>query len=173
MEGQYYSTAFREKYPRFNGLIWGYHWLQVGLYEPLMTSRTPEERQTGITGAVTRFRQMLENAPRNLPRVMPMTPAVAPTFAARYPEAAIIFDNLHSMHDVISDVLASPRVPRAQKRQEILRAAARYRDATSFVMTVPAWLEMSHAMGIQNMGGPAVGFLPEFPPPSAAPGHQH
>ena len=36
MDGQYYSLAFREKYPKFNGLIWAYHWLQVGLYEPLL-----------------------------------------------------------------------------------------------------------------------------------------
>jgi hypothetical protein len=166
MEGQYYSTAFRDAYPKFNGLIWGYHWLQVGLYEPLLTGRTPEERQTGITAAVTRFRQMLEDAPRNMPRVMPMTPAVAPTFAARYPEAAIIFDNLHGMHDVISDILASPEVPRERKREEILRAAERYRDATSFVMTEAEWREMALAMGVQNMGGPVGGFLAGFPEPS-------
>jgi hypothetical protein len=39
MEGQRYSLAFRRKYPKFNGLIWAYHWLQVGLYEPLLTDR--------------------------------------------------------------------------------------------------------------------------------------
>jgi hypothetical protein len=170
MEGQYYSTAFRDAYPKFNGLIWGYHWLQVGLYEPLMTGRTQEERQTGVTATVARFRQMLENAPENMPRVMPMTAAIAPAFAARYPEAAIIFDNLHSMHDVISDVLASPKVPRAKKREEILRAAERYRDNTSFVMTEPEWLEMTRMMGANNMGGPAVDFLPGFPEPTVARG---
>lgn len=170
MEGQYYSTAFRDAYPKFNGLIWGYHWLQVGLYEPLMTGRTQEERQTGVTATVARFRQMLENAPENMPRVMPMTAAIAPVFAARYPEAAIIFDNLHSMHDVISDVLASPKVPRARKREEILRAAERYRDNTSFVMTEPEWREMTRMMGVQNMGGPAVDFLPGFPEPTVARG---
>ncbi|HYH82406.1 MAG TPA: hypothetical protein VEX86_21625 [Longimicrobium sp.] len=166
MEGQHYSTAFREKYPRFNGLIWGYHWLQVGLYEPLMVGRTPEERQVGVTAAVTRFRQMLVNAPENMPRVMPMTAAIAPTFAARYPEAAIIFDNLHGMHDVISDILASPRVPRDRKREEILTAARRYRDDTSFVMTVDEWREMTAMMGVQNMGGPVMGFLEDFPEPT-------
>ena len=170
MEGQHYSTAFREKYPKFNGLIWGYHWLQVGLYEPLMTGRTPEERQSGVAATVARFRQMLENAPENMPRLMPMTPAIAPTFAARYPEAAIIFDNLHGMHDVISDILASPKVPRAKKREEILRAAERYRDNTSFLMTQAEWVEMSRTMGIENQGGPAVGFLPEFPRPTVARG---
>jgi hypothetical protein len=166
MEGQYYATAFREGWPKFNGLIWGYHWLQVGLYEPLMIGRTPEERQTEVTATVARFRQMLENAPENMPRLMPMTAAVAPTFAARYPEAAIIFDNLHGMHDVISDILASPQVPREKKREEILRAAERYRDNTSFVMTEAEWREMAQMMGVQNMGGPVTGFLAGFPAPT-------
>ena len=166
MEGQFYATAFREGYPKFNGLIWAYHWLQVGLYEPLLMGRNGEERQTGVTAAVTRFRQMLESPPENMPRVMPMTAAVAPAFTARYPEAAIIFDNLHGMHDVISDILASPRVPRERKREEILRAAARYRDDTSFVMTEEEWRAMAVQMGVQNMGGPATGFMAGFPPPT-------
>ncbi|HEY0152413.1 MAG TPA: hypothetical protein VGB92_10465, partial [Longimicrobium sp.] len=166
MEGQYYSTAFREGYPKFNGLIWGYHWLQVGLYEPLVTGRTQEERQAGVTGAVTRFRQMLVNAPEHMPRVMPMTAAIAPAFAARYPEAAIIFDNLHGMHDVISDILASPKVPRGKKREEILTAARRYRDDVSFVMSVDEWRGMAMEMGANNMGGPVLGFLAAFPAPT-------
>jgi hypothetical protein len=41
MDGQYYSLAFRERFPKFNGLIWAYHWLQVGLYEPLLVGRNP------------------------------------------------------------------------------------------------------------------------------------
>jgi hypothetical protein len=166
MEGQPYSRAFRDGYPKFNGLIWGYHWLQVGLYEPLVTATTLEQRQTGVLAAVARFRQMLENSPEHLPRMMPMTAAIAPTFSARYPEIAIIFDNLHAMHDVISDILASPKVPRDRKRAEILLAAVRYRDSTSFAMTRQEWLEMAQMMGVANMGGPAVGFLPEFPTPT-------
>ena len=170
MEGQYYSRVFRERYPKFNGLIWGYHWLQVGLYEPLVVGRDADERQTGVLAAVARFRQMLENAPEHMPRLMPMTAAIAPTFSARYPEAAIIFDNLHAMHDVISDILASPKVPKERKRQEILIAAARYRDATSFAMTRKEWTDMATMMGVANMGGPAVGFLPTFPMPTVARG---
>ncbi|MGH7503971.1 MAG: hypothetical protein ACREL7_19765 [Longimicrobiales bacterium] len=163
MEGQYYSTVFRERYPKFNGLIWAYHWLQVGLYEPLVTARTPDERKTGVTAAVARFWSMVEAAPDNMPRLMPMTAAVAPAFAARYPELAIIFDNLHSMHDVISDILASHDVPRDRKRAEILRAAERYRDDRSFLMTQDEWRAMSVGMGVHNMGGPAVGFLGALP----------
>lgn len=170
MEGQYYSTEFRHRYPKFNGLIWAYHWLQVGLYEPLMVGRNFDERQTGVTATVARFRQMIEDPPTDMPRIMPMTAAIAPAFAARYPEAAIIFDNLHSMHDVISDILTSTKVPRERKRAEIMIAAQRYRDDTSFVLSVDEWRQMVQHMGQQNMGGPAVGFLPSFPTPTVARG---
>ncbi len=166
MEGQPYSLAFRRKYPKFNGLIWAYHWLQIGLYEPLLAGRNKDERQTGVIATVARFRQMIENPPSNMPRLMPMSPAVAPLFTARYPEAAIIFDNLHAMHDVISDILANPALPRDQKRAAIMLAAGRYRDNVSFAMTPQEWMGMAAGMGIANMGGPVRGFLAGFPQPT-------
>ncbi len=166
MQEQYYSLAFRERYPKFNGLIWGYHWLQVGLYEPLVTGQTREARQAGVASAVARFRQMLGDPPATLPYQMPMTSAIAPTFATRYPELAIIFDNLHSMHDVISDILVSEKVPRHRKRAEILLAAARFRDDTTEVMSVAGWRRMAEMMGLHNMGGPATGLLGALPTPT-------
>ena len=156
MEGQPYSLAFRRRYPKFNGLIWAYHWLQVGLYEPLVTAKSSEGRRAGVDAAVARFRGMLADPPRSMPAIMPMTAAVAPEFARRYPEIAIIFDNLHAMHDVISDVLADSTVPTSRKRAEILRAAARYRDDTSSVTTVAEWRDMAEEMGVDHMGGRAV-----------------
>ena len=167
MEGEYYGLAFRQRYPKFNGLIWAYHWLQIGLYEPLLATDSRDARRAGVRATTQRFFQMLENAPQHMPRVMPMTPAVAPRFTARYPEIATIFDNLHGMHDVVSDILASPKVPRGRKRAAILEAAARYRDSTSSVWSRKEWLEMAGMMGSNNMGGPAVGFTPEFPAPTA------
>ena len=166
MQEQPYSLAFRQRYPKFNGVIWAYHWLQIGLYEPLLVNSTVEARQSGVRATVARFWQMLDSVPANMPHVMPMTPAIAPRFAERYPEAAIIFDNLHSMHDVISDILANPSVPRNRKRAEILLAAQRYRDDTSFVITPDAWRTMAEHMGIENMGGPSVGFLAQPPTPT-------
>jgi hypothetical protein len=166
MQEQSYSLAFRLQYPKFNGLIWAYHWLQVGLYEPLLVGGSAEERQALVRSTVARFWQMLGDAPQTMPHQMPMTASVAPQFAARYPELAIIFDNLHSMHDVISDILANPAVPAHRKREEIQLAAARYRDDTSFVMSRAAWLTMSREMGIENQGGPAVGFALELPTPT-------
>lgn len=155
MDGQYYSLAFRERYPKFNGLIWAYHWLQIGLYEPLMVGTTPDERQTGVTATVARFWQMLEDAPDRMPRLMPMSAGVAPTFSARYPEIAVIFDNLHMMHDVISDILASTEVPRNRKRHEIMRAVDIFRDDTTNLITMDEWMMMGEMMGVENMGGAA------------------
>ena len=175
MEGQPYSLAFRRRYPKFNGLIWAYHWLQIGLYEPLVTARTRDERQQGVTAALTRFRQMLADPPASMPAVMPMTAAVAPEFSRRYPEVAIIFDNLHAMHDVISDVLADTTIPRARKRAEILLAARRYRDDTSSVMTVAEWQNMAVSMGVAKMGGASGGAGPATPAPATSPastGHE-
>jgi hypothetical protein len=166
MQEQTYSLAFRKEYPKFNGLIWAYHWLQVGLYEPLLVGRTSDERQSGVRATVARFWQMLGDAPRTMPHQMPMTAAISPRFTERYPEAAIIFDNLHSMHDVISDILANHAVPRSAKRAEILRAARLFRDDTSYVMTVEGWKAMAGHMGLENMGGPAVGFLAALPAPT-------
>ena len=166
MQEQPYSLAFRKAYPKFNGLIWGYHWLQVGLYEPLIVGKNLSERQAGVRATAARFWQMLQDPPRTFPYQMPMTAAIAPEFTKRYTEAAIIFDNLHSMHDVISDILANDSVPRQRKRAEILVAAKRFRDDTSFVMTRDAWKTMAGHMGVENMGGPSVGFVPALPTPT-------
>jgi hypothetical protein len=109
---------------------------------------------------------MLGDAPATMPYLMPMTAAIAPTLAARYPEAAIIFDNLHMMHDVVSDILTSPLVPRNRKREEILRAARAFRDDTTGIISREAWTAMGEQMGIWNMGGPAVGFVAALPIPT-------
>ena len=163
MEGQRYSLSFRRRYPKFNGLIWAYHWLQIGLYEPLVTGKTREDRRAGVAAALANFRRLLDNPPATMPRVMPMTPAVAPEFTRRYPEAAIIFDNLHAMHDVISDVLADSTLPRLAKRAEILLAARRYRDDTTAITSVAEWQTMAVEMGVEAMGGRAGQAAPATP----------
>ena len=166
MDEQYYSQVFRRAYPRFNGLIWGYHWLQVGLYEPLIAGRTPSEKKSGIQAAVARFWDMLKDPPASMPQVMPMTATVAPLFTERHPRAAAIFDNLHMMHDIISDILAADTVQRDQKRQVIYAALAEFRDTTRNVMTLDDWMMMGHHMGgIEAMGGPVLGLLPGSKPP--------
>ena len=156
MEGQSYSLIFRESSPKFNGLIWAYHWLQLALYDALMLSRDGVEARRQVDQTVERFWAMLAEPPASTPTVMPMAAAVAPTFSARYPELAIIFDNLHALHDVAGDILASPKIPESRKRATILEAAAHYRDDITAITSRADWLEMSHAMGVERMGGVAV-----------------
>ncbi|MEO8334841.1 MAG: hypothetical protein ABI664_07705 [bacterium] len=152
MEGQQYSLAFRRMAPRYNRLIWSYHWLQMGVYEALLRSDDYVVRHTNVDAAVRRFFAMLADS-STVPSMMPMSAAVAPQFSATYPEAAIIFDNLHSLHDVVSDILASPAIAPSAKRAAILIALGRYRDSTSFVTSRAEWMEMSRSMGLEQMGG--------------------
>jgi hypothetical protein len=174
MDEQYYSQVFRKRFPTFNGLIWAYHWLQVGLYEPLIAGTTPAERKAGVQAAVARFWAMLEDAPATMPQVMPMTATVAPRFTEGHPRAAAIFDNLHMMHDIISDILAADTVPRARKRRVIYAALDEFRDSTRNVMTRAEWLMMGdHMGGIEAMGGPATGLLPRVAAPRPAEPHRH
>jgi hypothetical protein len=136
MMDQPYSGTFERAYPKLNGLIWAYHWLQVGLYEPLTVEESGDARHRGVDSAVARFRAMI---PGDFPDAMPMTPMVAPTFAARHPRAAAVFDNLHSLHDIISDILLSDVVPPETKRAAIEAALAEFRDGTRNVMPDAEW----------------------------------
>jgi len=86
------------------------------------------------------------------------TVTITPQFTARHPRAAAIFDNLHMLHDIISDILAADTVPRARKRAVIYEALAEFQDTTRNVMTPEEWAEMAHHMGgIEAMGGGGAG----------------
>jgi hypothetical protein len=174
MEEQYFSRSFRRAYPEFNGLIWAYHWLQVGLYEPLIEGQSPAERMAGVDAALARFWSMLPDAPSRMPAFMPMASAIAPKFSARHPRAAAIFDNLHMMHDIISDVLTADTVPPGRRRDVIYEQLAELRDSTTNVMTWEEWRNMGEMMGgVAVMGGPATGLIPTGPTPAPPAGGMH
>ena len=173
MDEQYFSKSFRETHPKFNGLIWAYHWLQVGLYEPFIESQTKAERKAGVQAAVARFWSMLEAAPSRMPRQMPMTSAIAPRFSAAHPRAAVIFDNLHMMHDIISDILTADAVPEGQKARVIYQQLDKLQDPSHDVMSMDEWRMMAdHMGGIEAMGGPATGLLLEHAGTATHRGHQ-
>ena len=189
MDEQYFSQTFRRTFPTFNGLIWAYHWLQVGLYEPLIEGQTKAERKAGVQATVARFWSMLDEAPSRMPQYMPMTPAIAPKFSAAHPRAAVIFDNLHMMHDIISDSLSADTIPHVRKGAMIEQQLDRLQDSTRDVMTLEEWRMMAeHMGGVEVMGGRAtnLGRLVQAPaapapkerhgapkPDSAAVQHQH
>ena len=156
MDDQPFSQHFRREFPKMNGLIWAYHWLQVGLYEPLIEEGTPSGKKAGIADALATFWAMADSPPDRFPSVMPMTSAVAPLFSRAHPRAAIIFDNLHMMHDIISDILANPSVPRERKAAEIASQLEEFRDGTVNIMEMDEWWSMGEMMGgVEKMGGRA------------------
>jgi hypothetical protein len=170
MDGQYFSQTFRRAYPKFNGLIWAYHWLQVGLYEPYLEAGTEAERKAGVQAAVARFWSMLESPPARMPKVMPMTSAVAPKFSAAHPRAAVIFDNLHMMHDIISDILTADTIPHESKGRLIDQQLDQLQDSTRDVMSLDEWRMMAeHMGGVEVMGGRATGLAKLVQAPAAGP----
>ena len=160
MDEQYFSQTFRKAYPDFNGLIWAYHWLQVGLYEPYLENQTEAERKAGVQATIARFWSMLEDPPSRMPKVMPMASAVAPKFSAAHPRAAVIFDNLHMMHDIISDILTADTIPHEKKGAMIAEQLDKLQDPTRDTMSLDEWRMMAdHMGGVEVMGGPAGGLV--------------
>jgi hypothetical protein len=174
MDEQYFSQTFRKAYPKFNGLIWAYHWLQVGLYEPFIEGQTSAERKSGVQATVARFWSMLEDPPSRFPKYMPMASAIAPRFSAAHPRAAVIFDNLHMMHDIISDILTADTIPHDRKGELIDQQLDKLQDPSHDVMSMDEWRMMAeHMGGVAAMGGPATGLLagvhaPPTPKPDTA-----
>ena len=169
MDEQYFSQTFRKAYPKFNGLIWAYHWLQVGLYEPYLEGQTEAERKAGVQATVARFWSMLEDPPSRMPKVMPMTSAVAPKFSAAHPRAAVIFDNLHMMHDIISDILTADTIPHEKKGRMIDEQLDNLQDPTQDVMSLDEWRMMAdHMGGVEVMGGRATELVRLVQAPAAS-----
>jgi len=95
-----------------------------------------------------------------MPKVMPMTSAVAPRFSAAHPRAAVIFDNLHMTHDIISDILTADTIPHDQKGRMIDDQLDKLQDPARDVISMDEWWMMAdHMGGIEAMGGPAAGLV--------------
>ena len=119
LDGQPYSGAFRTKYPKVNGLFWGYHWLQGAMYDTLY--RVPFEWQKKSYEVMgPRYREV--ELYRTDRAFMPMFAETSPRFAAKFPQIANAFDNLHMLHDLVNDILATEWMSEAQKEEQILRA---------------------------------------------------
>ncbi len=136
MDGHYFSKAFRKNYPSFNLLIWSYHWFQIRLYEALMKP-TQKERDLGVTKTVADFRALISNLPESADfDMMPETAKEAPTFAANFPLITSSFDNNHMLHDVVSDILTSDKVPATKIREEGIHFGRMAMDPAAFKATV-------------------------------------
>ncbi|HVK03552.1 MAG TPA: twin-arginine translocation signal domain-containing protein [Armatimonadaceae bacterium] len=117
--GQSYSRAFRNRYPKVNGLFWGYHWLQGAMYDALYGLTLEEQRKVyDVLG-----RQYHDVELYRTDRIfMPMTAEVSPRFSARFPHIANVFDNLHMLHDMVNDILVTEGLTRKQQDEQVTRA---------------------------------------------------
>jgi hypothetical protein len=126
-----YSKTFRRKFPLFNATIWAYHYLQVAVYDVLQTAPDLKSKQKAVQPILATYRGYLDRPPVQW-TFMPLTAELSPKFATQYPEVASIFDNLHMLHDNISDILASELLPTWEaKRAEIYRILDSYYLATA------------------------------------------
>ena len=105
---------------------------------------------------------------------MPMTSAIAPRFSAAHPRAAVIFDNLHMMHDIISDILTTDSIPDRSKGRVINQQLDKLQDSSQDVMSMDEWRMMAdHMGGVNVMGGPATGLLNLAPAAVKTEEHHH
>jgi hypothetical protein len=119
LDSQPYSKAFRQKYPKVNGLFWGYHWLQGTMYDLLYEKTVEEQKQAYKQVGKQYHSQELYRTDRAF---MPMFAELSPKFARRFPEISNTFDNLHMLHDMVNDILASDWLTPQQKDEQITRA---------------------------------------------------
>lgn len=119
LDFQPYSQAFRQKYPKVNGLFWGYHWLQGTMYDLLYEKTLEEQKQAYKQVGKQYHSQELYRTDRAF---MPMFAELSPKFARRFPEISNTFDNLHMLHDMVNDILASDWLTPQQKDEQITRA---------------------------------------------------
>jgi hypothetical protein len=119
LDSQPYSTAFRKKYPKVNGLFWGYHWLQGMMYDTLYRVPTADQKTSYEVVGERYHKTELYRTDRPF---MPMFGETSPRFAARFPQIANAFDNLHMLHDLVNDILATEWMTEKQKEEQIRRA---------------------------------------------------
>lgn len=121
-----YSKAFRRKFPLFNATIWAYHYLQIVVYDALANAADLPSKQKAVEPILRTYHDYLQRPPVEW-TFMPVTEELSPQFAADYPELANIFDNLHMLHDTISDILVTESLPTWEdKRREIYRVLRDY-----------------------------------------------
>ncbi|MEQ1856256.1 MAG: hypothetical protein ABL963_07295 [Longimicrobiales bacterium] len=106
------ALAFRTGYADLDGLIWAGHWLKLAATEPLTDIADPDRRALGIDTVTTRYHLKLSygDPPQFFPSELPMAPAISPGMIFMSAEAAMIWDNVSMMQEVLADILASPRV---------------------------------------------------------------
>jgi len=160
---QPYSKKFRDTYKKVNGLFWGYHWLQGAMYDMLYRA-SPEDQKAAYELLGDQYHKTeLYRMDRHF---MPMFAEVSPVFAARFPHIANAFDNLHMLHDMVNDILATPELAEKQKDEQIKLAiwmvsAEAHRSEKPGDQSADRLHDHRHFVGMPGMGM-MTGMTPEL-----------
>jgi hypothetical protein len=148
-----YALDFRTGYADLDGLVWAGHWLRLAATEPLTDFAEKEVRAEGIDTVTTRYFAKLSygDPPEFFPSEIPLAPAIAPGIIFLSPEAAMIWDNLSMMQEVLADILASPSVEDVDAAVE--DAIAFFMDPAEGITEQGVWEIMALRHGIFFQGG--------------------
>jgi hypothetical protein len=168
LDSQAYSGAFRRKYPKVNGLFWGYHWLQGIVYDMLWRTPLDQQRKQYEVFGKRYHETELYRTDRDF---MPMFAELSPNFSRRFPDMANAFDNLHMLHDMVNDILVTDWMTDLQKEQQIKRAIWTVVDDPhkgekpgdfneKDAMHDHRFMEGQPGMGMMKMATPQLMFMP-------------
>lgn len=132
MDDHYFSKSFRRQFPSFNLLIWSYHWFQIKLYDALLLP-TKMERDVAVADTISKFKKLISDLPDSADfDMMPETATEAPMFAKLFPKIPAAFDNNHMLHDIVSDMITSDKVPVEKLRAESIRLGRMVQDPEAY-----------------------------------------
>ena len=148
-----YALDFRTGYTDLDGVIWAGHWLNLAVSEPLTDFSEEERRLAGIDTVTNRYFAKLSygEPPEFFPSELPLAPSIAPGLIFLSPEAAMIWDNLSMLQEVLADVLASPQV--GDVRAAIDESVAYFMDPLNGITDQNTWEIMALRHGIFFQGG--------------------
>ena len=156
-----YALDFRTGYTDLDGVIWAGHWLYLAVSEPLTDFAEEERRLAGIDTVTNRYFAKLSygEPPEFFPSELPLAPSIAPGMIFLSPEAAMIWDNLSMMQEVLADVLASPDVK--DLPAAIDEAVDWFMDPVNGVTDQNTWEIMALRHGIFFQGGYPIAVMEE------------
>jgi hypothetical protein len=147
-----HALDFRTGYTDIDGLVWAGHWLKLAATEPL-TDLVGPDRAAGLDTVRARYFAKLSfgEPPEYFPSELPLAPAIAPGLIFMSPEAAMVWDNVNMLQEVLADILASPDVMDVQGA--IDAAVAFFMDPAAGMTDQGDWEIMALRHGIFFQGG--------------------
>ena len=156
-----YALDFRTGYTDLDGVIWAGHWFNLAVSEPLTDFAEEERRLAGIDTVTNRYFAKLSygEPPEFFPSELPLAPSISPGLIFLSPQAAMIWDNLSMMQEVLADVLASPAV--TDVPAAIDETVAWFMDPVNGVTDQDFWEIMALRHGIFFQGGYPIAVMSE------------